>query len=484
MRQLETVSMRTKLAFGVGASGEAGTLWMFNALTFFFYNQVLGLPPDLAGYAVAIAIVFDAITDPIMGSISDRFRSKYGRRHPFMFAAPGPILIALFFIFNPPDSVNTDFQLFAWYTAFTIFLRVSLTLFTVPHLALGAELSDDYYERSKVMSYNTLFGYVGVVFMHVFVWFIIFDKFEGGQRNIDAYAPIVIYASVLIATCILASAWFTKDRIPFLKKPPDDGEKIGFKRLIKDMSAAISNKNYLNLLIGLFFLSVLIGTHETLGLYMVTFFWELTPYQIGFLIINNIIGYALGFILAARLHRRFDKRATIVFTCLSLSIFWSAAVTLRLLDLAPQNTTWELVVFIIFFGAFASTSGSILHISVMSALADVSDENELKTGMRQEGIYYSARAFFGKASNAFGHVVAGLALKYIGFPENAVPGELSKEMIFNLGIIDGPFAMVWGFIAVFFYYRYGINRKYHAQIQKQLKIKKEADSTSIQPESV
>ena len=64
--------------------------------------------------------------------------------------------------------------------------------------------------------------------MHVFVWFIIFDKFEGGQRNIDAYAPIVIYASVLILTCILASAWFTKDRIPFLKKPPDDGEKIGF----------------------------------------------------------------------------------------------------------------------------------------------------------------------------------------------------------------------------------------------------------------
>ena len=484
MRQLESVPMRTKLAFGIGASGEAGTLWMFNALTFFFYNQVLGLPPDLAGYAVAIAIVFDAITDPVMGSISDRFRSKYGRRHPFMFAAPGPILIALFFIFNPPDSVNTDFQLFAWYTVFTIFLRVSLTLFTVPHLALGAELSDDYDERSKVMSYNTLFGYVGVVFMHVFVWFIIFDKFEGGQRNIDAYAPIVIYASVLIVTCILASAWFTKDRIPFLKKPPDDGEKIGFKRLIKDMSAAISNKNYLNLLIGLFFLSVLIGTHETLGLYMVTFFWELTPYQIGFLIINNIIGYALGFILAARLHRRFDKRATIVFTCLSLSIFWSAAVTLRLFDLAPQNTTWELVIFIICFGAVSSTSGSILHISVMSALADVSDENELKTGMRQEGIYYSARAFFGKASNGIGHLVAGFALTFIGFPENAIPGELSKDMIFNLGIIDGPFAMIWGLIAVFFYYRYGINRRYHAQIQEQLKIKKEANNSSNQPESV
>ena len=484
MHPPETVLMRTKLAFGIGASGEAGTLWMFNALTFFFYNQILGLPADLAGMAVFIAIVFDAITDPVMGSISDRFRSKYGRRHPFMFAAPGPILIALFFIFNPPDTLETDFQLFAWYTFFTIILRVSLTLFTVPHLALGAELSDDYDERSKVMSYNTLFGYIGVVFMHVFVWFIIFDNFEGGQRNIEAYTPIVIYASILIATCILVSAWFTKDQIPFLKKPPDDGERIGFIRLVKDMRGAMSNKNYLNLLIGLFFLSVLIGTHETLGLYMVTFFWELTPYQIGFLIINNIIGYALGFILAARLHRRFDKKATIVFTCLTLSIFWSSAVTLRLFDLAPLNSTWELVIFIICLGSISSASGSILHISVMSALADVADENELKTGMRQEGIYYSARAFFGKASNAFGHVVAGWALKYIGFPENAIPGELASEMIFNLGIIDGPFAMVWGFIAVLFYYRYGIDRKYHAQIQEQLRLKKSSQNSSNQPESV
>ena len=484
MHPPETVLMRTKLAFGVGASGEAATLWMFNALSFFFYNQILGLPAHLAGLATTIAIVFDAITDPIMGSISDRFRSKYGRRHPFMFAAPGPILIALFFIFNPPDFVNTTSQLFAWYTFFTVLLRASLTLFTVPHLALGAELSDDYLERSKVMSYNVLFIYIGGALMHIFAWFVIFNNFEGGQRNIDAYTPILIYASALILLCLFSSAWFTKDQIPNLKKPPNDGERIGFIRLIKDMRGALSNKNYLNLLLGLFFLSVLIGTHETLSLYMVTFFWELTPYQIGFLIINNIIGYAVGFALAAKLHRRFDKRATIVTTCLTLSVFWSAAVTLRLFDLAPQNSTWELVIFIIFLGSFSSASGAILNISVMSALADIADENEFRTGLRQEGIYYSARAFFGKASNGIGHLVAGFALTYIGFPENAIPGELSSEMIFNLGILDGPFAMIWGLIAVIFYYRYGINRKYHAEIQAKLKLKKSAQNTSNQPESV
>ena len=81
-------------------------------------------------------------------------------------------------------------------------------------------------------------------------------------------------------------------------------------------------------------------------------------------------------------------------------------------------------------------------------------------------------------------LVAGFALKYIGFPENAIPSQLSDDLLFNLGIIDGPFAMIWGFVAIIFYYRYGINRKYHSQIQEQLRLKKSAQSSSIQPESV
>ena len=80
--------------------------------------------------------------------------------------------------------------------------------------------------------------------------------------------------------------------------------------------------------------------------------------------------------------------------------------------------------------------------------------------------------------------MAGFALKYIGFPENAIPSQLPDDLLFNLGIIDGPFAMIWGFIAIIFYYQYGINRKYHAQIQEQLRLKKSAQNSSNQPESV
>jgi Na+/melibiose symporter-like transporter len=469
----DKITIKTKLAFGVGATGEGATNWIFAGLTFFFYNQVLGLSGSLTGLAVLIAIIFDAISDPIMGSISDRFISKLGRRHPFMFAAPFPTVIAIYLMFFPPDGLS-EYGLFSWLIFVTILLRLSITLFAVPHLALGAELSDDYFERSRVMSYNNLFGYMGVIIMHIFVWFLIFPYFANekiGQLYQESYTPIAIFSMVLISLCILSSAYFTKDRISYLKQPSSNESHIKITDLFKDILGAISNRNYARLLVGMFFLSMLIGTHETLGIYMGTFFWELSPIQIGWLIINNIIGYAFGFILTAKLHQRFDKPIVIVATVLGLTIFWSASANIALLGLAPERGSWELVMMIICLGSVASACGSILHISVMSALADIADEHELNTGIRQEGVFYAARAFFSKTSNGIGHVIAGVALDFISFPDKAVPGDIPEETIFNLGLIDGPFAMIWGLIAVFFYARYKITKDSHAAIKEQLTIK-------------
>ena len=467
------ITVKTKVAFGIGATGEGATNWIFAGLTFFFYNQVLGLSGSLTGLAVLIAIIFDAISDPVIGSISDRFISKLGRRHPFMFAAPFPTVIAIYLMFFPPYELS-EYGLFGWLIFSTIMLRLSITLFAVPHLALGAELSDDYFERSRVMSYNNLFGYMGVIIMHIFTWFLIFPFFADekiGQLYQESYTPIAIFSMILIALCILSSAYFTKDRIPYLKQPSKDESHIKTIDLFKDIVGAISNKNYARLLIGMFFLSMLIGTHETLAIYMGTFFYQLSPIQIGWLIVNNIIGYAFGFILTAKLHQKFDKPIVIVATVIGLTVFWSASANIVLLGLAPERGSWELVTMIIFFGSFASACGSILHISVMSALADIADEHELITGIRQEGVFYAARSFFSKTSNGIGHVIAGIALDLIAFPENAMPGEVPEKIIFNLGLIDGPFAMIWGLIAAFFYARYKITRQSHLKIKEKLLVK-------------
>ena len=467
------IGIPTKIAFGIGASGEAATNWIFNALVFFYYNQILGLSGTLTAAAVTIGIASDAVTDPLIGSISDRWRSKLGRRHPFMFAAPLPLVVCIYLMFNPPAEF-TGFALFGWFAGFTVLMRVCSTLFAVPHLAMGAELTDDYIERTRVMAYNNVFTYIGVIVMHVVVWFGIFPVFDNGRMTQVAYMPVVLFCTSLIVLCMLGSAFATRGQIARMKPVPEDLPPFSLRQLMVEMLSAMRNRNYAYLLFGLFFLSMTIGTHETLALYMGTFYWEFTDQQIGWLILSNVIGYAVGFFAAASVHQIFEKRWAIVASAAGLSVFWSTAVTLRLFDLAPANTTWTLVAFIIFWGMFSSACGSILNISVMSALADIADDHERNTGRRQEGIFYSARTFFAKVTNGIGHVVAGVALDVIEFPRGVPASEIAPEKIYALGIIDGPFAMVWGLIAAVIYSGYRIDKAYHGEVQQDLAARRRA----------
>ena len=468
------VALRTKVYFGIGAGGEAASMWIFNAVGLIFYQQILGLPAGLAATAMAIAIFVDAITDPLIGAVSDNFRSRFGRRHPFLLMAPIPLALCVFLIFHPPQFVvESTSLLFSWLCLFTVLQRTFQTFYVVPHLAMGAELSTDYLERTRVMSFNNLFSLYGTMFMHSISWFLVFGFLfadQGGQLYRPAYTWIAMTACATILLSIFACAFGTKDKIELLKHRQNTRQSaVSLRSFYSDIWSVLHNRNYLFLLLGLFFLSLTIGTHETLSIYMVTFFWELSAYQIGFLIINNIIGVHVGFFLAARLHERFDKRWTIALSAVGLSVFWSMGVNLALLGVAPTNGSWTLVGFIIFLGSFSSFFGAVLNISVMSALADIADQHELDSGLRLEGIFYSARAFFSKAMIAVGHIVAGVALQfYVMLPPKSVPGEVSGDVIFRLGIVDGPLAMVGGVIAGIVYLGYRIDKVAHAEIQKRL----------------
>ena len=479
-----SVALRTKLYFGAGAGGEAASMWTFNALLLIFYQQILGLPAGMASIALGIAILADAITDPLIGAISDRFRSRFGRRHPFLFLAPAPLALCVFLIFHPPAFVvDSQTLLFAWLCTFTVLQRTFQTFYVVPHLAMGAELSTDYIERTRIMSFNNLFTLYGGMLMHVMVWFVIFGFFfadQGGQLHRPAYTWTILLACTIILVSIFACAWGTRDQIPrLLDNQIEDGKQFSFTSFYSDIWSVLQNRNYLYLLVGLFFLSLTIGTHETLAIFMGTFFWELSPYQIGWLIIGGIIGTHVGFFFAARLHRRFDKRLTISVSAFGLSIFWSMVVNLTLLGWAPANSTWALVGMIIFFGIFSSGFGAVLNISVMSALADIADQQELKTGLRLEGIFYSARAFFSKAMNAVGHVVAGYALEYyVKLPPGSVPGEVSEDVIFRLGVVDGPLAMIGGIIAAFVYFGYRLDKSTHREIRRLLEARANGSGAS------
>ena len=479
---IRQTSLRTRISFGIGSTSEAICLYSFGLLSMLYYNQVLGLSATLAGLAPTLALLFDAVSDPLIGSISDRFKSKkWGRRHPFMFMAPLPVALCYFAVFNPPAALE-GFALFAWFAGFAVALRTSMTFFHVPHLALGAELSSDYHERSTIMSYNNFFGFIGGAGTHFIALTFAFAataEYANGLLNPDAYPVFALTAAVIVFFILYASAWFTRDQIPRLSQPPEDQPKFSVFEFWSDIKAALSNRNYVFLLVALFLLSIMLGMRGAFNLYMNTYYWEFLPSQIALYVIGSAVGYVTAFALTTSFHRRFDKRGTIVTTALLLSIFPALPVILRMVGYFPDNGHMMLLPIMIAFAGLGGVVGAVLNISVMSALADIADENELLHGQRQEGMLYSARTFFAKADNALGHFLAGVALDVISFPVKSKPGEVDADVIYWLGLIDSPITIVPGVLAACVYAGYRINRKRHAEIHEQLVVKRAAATAGL-----
>lgn len=469
----ERVGLRTKFAFGVGAISEGATIIGYSSFSMLFYNQVLKVPGSLVGLAAMIAIILDAMVDPLIGSISDRWRSKLGRRHPFLFAAPIPAALSFYFIFQPPSGLS-QYGLFAWLTIWTVLLRQSMALFTIPHLALGAELSPSYTQRSKVMSWNSILGWVGSSGVGYFGWSYFFAARNGVDQRFEAgaYHSFGLSVALVAAASILVSALFTLDQVPHLPKAPNEALSVSpiktLVMLFRDIRATLRNRNYRALVWGLLFLSASLGIYETLGAVVGTYYWGLTPSDLSKYSFASAFGFGGAFFFAARLHGRFDKRPMII-TGIAINVLASTTpLWLRLLGLMPANGSKQLLPVLLCFFVVSSLGFSLLMISAMSALADVADEHELESGLRQEGIFYASRIFFSKAINGLGHAVAGVMLDVIKFPQGSRPGAVPETVIKNLGISTGLMMLIPSAIAIAFYAGYNIDKRTHARIREQL----------------
>ena len=114
-------------AFGIGQAAEGIKNAGFNTFLLFYYQQVLGVSGSLTGLALGIALFFDAVTDPVAGALSDRFKSRWGRRHPFLLVAAPPLAVSFYLLFNPPGGLS-EIQAFLWLVVFAVLVRGSLTL--------------------------------------------------------------------------------------------------------------------------------------------------------------------------------------------------------------------------------------------------------------------------------------------------------------------------------------------------------------------
>ena len=142
VNQKSKLSFSTKFFYGFGSISFGIKNNGFSYFVLFVYSSVLGLPAWMAGLALNLVLVADAITDPLVGYYSDRLRSRWGRRHPFMYAAALPVAITYFFLWTPPENL-TDWQLFYYLLGCAIIIRVFITFYEIPSVSLGPELSDN-----------------------------------------------------------------------------------------------------------------------------------------------------------------------------------------------------------------------------------------------------------------------------------------------------------------------------------------------------
>lgn len=449
----------TKFAYGIGQVAEGIKTRGFDYFAFFYFTQVLGLSGSLAGLAVATALVFDAFTDPVAGHLSDNWKSRLGRRHPFMYAAAAPLAIAWFLLFIPPDGLGQT-GLFFWFLGFAVLVRASMTLYHVPHMALGAELSDDYAERTSVVQYRTVSGMVGalgIIFLGFYFFFPETPEFENGLLDPAGYPAFALFSALVMLGTVWYSAWGTRHEIPRLPGPPENPQPFSVRATLDEFRLAWQNRSFRALFVGfsLFAISISIGT--TLGTHLNVFFWGFTTAQISILILPTAAGFVVGVVLSGSLHRRFDKKPSLIAACLVSGVAGPAAVVLRLMDLLPANGEAALLYTVSGLLLVIGVTAGIGYTSAGSMMADVAHDQFLRTGRNQQGILFAAVALSGKLGSAGGHFLAGVGIDVMQFPLQSDPGQVAPHLIARLGLLSllsAPLVLA----GVYAFVRYRISR--------------------------
>jgi Na+/melibiose symporter-like transporter len=484
---MNKLPFRTKVAFGVGGAAEAIALHAYSAFAFFYYNQVHGVPGTLLGIAVLAITVSDAVTDPVIGAISDRWSSKrWGRRHPFMLASIIPIPVFLYLLFHPPIAFIESFRseqtshllLMLWYLGTSSLLRFGLTIFHVPHLGMAAEIAKSYAERTTIMSYNLFFARAGSKASDFVVQFFFFATVGAaaldGQLQESSYHAFSTFFALVILAILAITCFATFDQIPYLQNTNRDKTGFTFKNFFLDMWGALKNRNYLLLLIAYFALSMLIGVRSVLVPYVNIFFWDLSNEHRSYLNLS-IIGVFSAAFVATWLHVRYGKRAVAVLGVLFYAIIPAVPVLFKLFGAFPEDP--QVVISILVVSEVLKDLGvTVLTISILSLLADLADEHEWKTGQRQEGIFYATRAFFAKLDIAVGKLFAGMVLDFIAIgtvtADNValIPQE-KKDLV---GWVEGPLIVIPGIIAAWFYSRTTLSKDRVDAIRQDLEERRQA----------
>ena len=462
----EKMPVWLKLAHGSGAAAFGIKNNGFDYFLLIFYGTVIGLEPSLVGLAILIALVFDAISDPLVGYWSDNLQSRWGRRHPFMYAAAIPVALSYFLLWNPPEMGQTS--LFLYLTSLAILIRTFITFYETPSSALIPELTTDYEERTSLQSYRLFFGWTFGALMSV----IMFGALLTGPQGLldrDAYATYGMIGSAMIFIFIMISAVGTHSRIPHLHRPVTRSERYSVGRIFREMIETLSEKSFIALFFATVLFAIATGLAASLNYLLLTYFWEFSSYQIFLWTCTVVLSALFGFLLAPWATRKIGKKPAVIVLGLLAFTIQPAPVLLRLVGMMPENG--DPLLFPIVLGVNVIDLALIIAVQAVSfsMIADLVEANQVKTGRRSEGVYYAAMTFTRKTTQGLGVLAAGLILSGIGFPEGADPGTVDTDTVWQLGAWYAPSLLVLYLGALFFVTRYKIDKRGHEENLRRLR---------------
>lgn len=458
------LGLPTRIAYGVG--GAAGGIKNngFDYVLLLFYSQILGLPGLWVAAAIWIALIVDAVSDPIVGYWSDNLRSRMGRRHPFLYAAAIPATLAYFFVWNPPSGLEGQ-PLFAWLLTLTIIVRVGYTLFEVPSLSLSAELSQDYDVRTSLMSFRYFFAWVGGLTLQVMLFAVFLEPSEGdaqGFFHIPGWNTYGLAGASAMLAAILITALGTHHRIPHLKSPPPERD-LTIGKIFGEIWETLSNPSFRALFVATLFGLLATGISATLNQYINGFFWNFTGDQIAVLTFAVYLSAIMALVLAPLAGRTLGKKRAAIIIGLMAFTLAPAPVFARLLGLLPENGTPELFYIILVVTVFDIALIIAYQMLAAAMVTDIVEESELKTGRRSEGTFFAGITFIRKLSQGIGVMTASLILAFASIAPGIRPEDASADSVARLGFgYAATLLTVWMLmlLAISFY---RISREDHAR---------------------
>lgn len=472
---VEPLNVRTKALYGFGSlafGAKAGLL----GILLFYYNQIVGLPAHLVSLAVGISLFIDAFWDPLIGLASDRTRTRWGRRHPFMYAAALPAAISFILLWNPPDGLSHG-ALVVWLVVLLLSVRFFTSLYEVPSAALAPELAPDYHDRTVVLSYRWLFQTLGTAaaLSLAYGWFLRkTPDYPVGQMNPEGYGPLSYAVAAMMVVSILVSTLGTHSRIKSLHQPA--ARKLDIAATARELVTTLKNRNLgVAVLAGVIY-GMSTGLYSGLAIYLATFFWGLPASNVLALTLAAVVSSPIAATVGPALSRLWGKRRACMTLFFTGVVITGAPILLRLIGFFPENghlttidigswqTTFKTIVPVLtidrILGGICSTGGFIV---VTSMIADITDESQVKTGRRSEGLLLSADSILTKTASALSAFIPGLLLTAIAFPVKAKPGQVPHEILQQLGWVYLIATVTLSSLSILTWRLYRIDQASHEQ---------------------